>query len=355
LLLVVGAVLVAALPALRRIVTRRGLARVVGIVLPAVMVNGWFLLPDLVYQSHTFIANATSLAEGDLRRTIVLVRPSHIFSLGRESAWDGVPHHSLQLPVLGLAWLLAGLWAARSSWRSSWSRAVAVLLVAMAALGGLMQSFSLLWSLPNPYNNLQFSYRLESYMLLAFSGAVVGVLVLVGRRRALLWALAAVLAASIGGAVWQLRQQPPSTQPTWTHARPYHPKEVVVGSVDYVNHDLPVFRVPPGLPTARFSTDAENGNRAETTVAAGPGNYVRTNVLTMTQLVTLHGGRFVGREPSGQNLVQLAQDATPGAARLTISAARPWPVVGGWALTLLGLAGLAANGVAIVRRRRAGA
>jgi hypothetical protein len=348
LVLIVG-VLFVAVPGLRRTVTRRGLLRVAGVAVPAAMVNAWFLLPDIAYQSQTFIANVTSIAEGDLKRTMILVRPSHLFSLGRGTAWNEVPHHALQLPVLALAWCLVALVVARAAWRSSWSRAVAILLVAMGVLGGMMESFSLLWGLPRPYNNLQFSYRLEIYILLAFSGVVIGVLVLLGRRRVLLWGLAGVMGLSIGGAVWQIRQEAPSKDPRWTHARPYHPKEFVLGSLDYVGHELPVFKPDPQLSVAAF-TDAERGDRAEAVVNAAPGDYVRTNIVTLPKLVTLEGGRFVGREPTGQAFVQLAPDAVPGAAKLTIRAARPWPVVGGWVLTLLGLAGLAANAIVVGRR-----
>jgi hypothetical protein len=351
LVLIVG-VLFAAVPGLRRTVTRRGLLRVAGVAVPAVMVNAWFLLPDIAYQSQTFIANHTAIAEGDLKRTLILVRPSHLFSLGRGTAWNEVPHHALQLPVLALAWCLVALAIARAAWRSSWFRAVAILLIAITTLVGMMESFSLLWGLPRPYNNLQFSYRLESYILLAFSGAVIGALVLVGRRRALLWSLAAVACFSIGGAVWQIRQEAPSKDPRWTHARPYHPKEFVLGSMDYIDHGLPVFNPDPQLATAKFP-DAERGDKAEVVVNAAPGDYVRTNIVTLPKLVTLEGGRFVGREPTGQAFVQLGSDAVPGAAKLTIRAARPWPVVGGWVLTLLGLAGLAANAVVVGRRSRA--
>ncbi len=348
LVLVVG-VLFAAVPGLRWTVTRKGLLRVAGVAVPAALVNAWFLLPDIAYQSHTFIANYTSIAEGDLRRTMILVRPSHLFSLGRGTAWNEVPHHALQLPVLALAWCLVALVITRAAWRSSWFRAVAILLVVTATLVGMMESFSLLWGLPRPYNNIQFSYRLESYILLAFAGVVIGALVLVGHRRALLWGLAGVMCLSIGGAVWQIRQEAPSKDPRWTHARPYHPKEFVLGSLDYVDHRLPASRPGPQLVTATFS-DAERGDRAEAVVNAAPGDYVRTNIVTLPELVTLEGGEFVAREGTGQAFVQLDLDAVPGAAKLSIRAARPWPVVGGWVLSMLGLAGLAANAVVVGRR-----
>jgi hypothetical protein len=356
-LAILGVALFAVIPALRRTLSRRGVTRVALIAVPAVMVNGWFLLPDVVYQSHTNIAAFTEMAKEQLGIAMYLVQPSKLWSLGRATAWPNVPHHALQLPVLGFAWILVGLALARASWRTSWFRGVLVLVAAIAALYLLMTRFSLLWGLPKPYNNVQFSYRLESYILLAFAGAVVGVLALMGRpsrRRTLwTWALVPVMAWAVAGAGWQLRQQPPATQPEWTQAAPYHTAAGVPNVGQYGSSDLEILPIAPGLPIARFSaTDAERDRRAEATVDASPGMIVRTNVVAPPELVTLKGGRFVGREQPGQVLVELGSDATPGAAKLTIAPAHPWPVVGGWILTLLGLVGLAVNAV-MIRRRRA--
>jgi hypothetical protein len=360
-LVIVGLTLVAVVPGMRRTLTRRGVLRVLGVAVPAILVNGWFLLPDVVYASQTVIANASEDAKDQLQATMYLVGHSHVLALDRSPSTARVPHYALQLPVLGVAWVLAGIALARLSWRTSWFRAVAVLLLAIVGLYVLMESFSLLWALPDVYNNLQFSYRLESYILLAFAGAVVGVLRLQGDRRPAwwAWALAGVVAWSVVGGVVQLRQQPPSKEPEWKQAAPYVPPVPPPAIIDYGQDALPVMTVDADqVPIAWFSADAEHGDHAEVTVAAAPGTIVRTNIVTMPQLIRIDGGRIVAREPSGADLVQLDDDARLGAARLVVDAARPWPVVGGWVLTLLGLAGLAANAAVIGRaarvRRRAG-
>ena len=358
LLFLVGAALFALIPSLRRTLTRQGLLRVLGLAIPAVMVNGWFLLPDVIYSSRTVIAHATEEARVQLQATMYLVGHSHVFSLGRAPSTARVPHYALQLPVLGALWVLGGLVLARAAWRTSWFRAVAILLVAIGALFGLMQSYSLLWGLPNPYNNLQFSYRLESYILLAFAATVIGVLKLlsptVKHHAVWTWLLAGVMAWAVIGGIVQLHQVAPSKEPEWTSARPYVPPVPPPAVIDYGDDSLPVQTVDPEkVPIAWFPADAEDGNRAVTTVAAAPGSIVRTNIITMPALIKIDGGHIVAREPSGANLVQLDDDVKPGAAKLTASAAHPWPVVGGWALTLLGLAGLAANGVAIGLAARA--
>ena len=105
----------------------------------------------------------------------------------------------------------------------------------------------------------------------------------------------------------------------------------------------------------RFPADGERGHPAKVTVTAKPGDYLQTNIVTMPQLVQLDGARIVGRQEAGEAVVQVSKDVKPGPVVLTLRAAHPWPVTGGAILSLLGLAGLALNGVAIAigaRRRR---
>ena len=352
-LVIVGAVAVVVIPAARPALMahRRGILRALGVAVPAVLVNGWFLLPDLVYASKTLIATSVATEKGQLQSTMYLVDPSHLWSLGRGSATPRVAHYALQLPVLAGAWILGGLVLARSAWTSSWYRGVLVLLAAIVVLYVLIERFGLLWGLPSPYNVIQFSYRLESYILLAVAGAVILVLRLAGRTR-WTWVLGVVAAWSVVGAVVQLHQVAPTKAPEWTHAAAYIPPAPPPNIVDYGDGNLPVVTVDPDqTPLAFFGPGAEHGNRSEVTVAASPGAIVRSNIVAVSPLVKVEGGHFVAREPAGANLIQIADDATPGAAKLTVSAARPWPVVGGWLLTLAGLAGLVANAVVLVRRR----
>jgi myo-inositol-hexaphosphate 3-phosphohydrolase len=111
----------------------------------------------------------------------------------------------------------------------------------------------------------------------------------------------------------------------------------------------------PGVPVVTFPASAEDGDRASVTVDALPGQMVATNAMTVPQLVDLSGARFVGIDAGRHNVVELDADVTPGAARITMSAAHPLPVVLGQVLSLIGIAGLAANGAAMLaaaRRRR---
>jgi hypothetical protein len=353
----------ATVPEARRLATRAGLWRVVRIAVPAMLINAWFLLPDLAYQSDARIVGDIAFAKYQLQIMMPTVAFSHLFSLTRAAAIPAVPHLALQLPLLGLAWLAAGLVVLRSGWRTSWYRVVLILLCAMAALLVLMTHFSLLWGLPSPYNRLLFPYRLHSYIGLGFAGAVVCALALAvrspDRRRLLAWTLVAVAAVSVVQAATQLRQQRPARQPTWRTAAPYHTRAGELAAQDYTTIALPAVEagLARGFNFVRFPVTAERGNRAEVIVDAQPGEYLRTNIFTMPQLVRLEGAQFAARELSGAAILQVAGDARPGAARITLSAAHPWPVVLGWVLTGIGFVTLGVTGVVLAlrdRRRRTG-
>jgi hypothetical protein len=246
----------------------------------------------------------------------------------------------------------------RSAWRTSWYRAVVVLLTAAAGLVLLMMRRSLIDALPAPYSLLQFSYRLEAYMLLAFAGAVIGVLWLLRRstprRGAWAWVLVPVIAWSIVGAIGQLRQRPPSALPEVRAPLAYRSEVITPGTFDYSTNDLPATAFDPRVGVVRFPPDGERGRPSTVTVRAPRGQYLQTNIITMPQLVRLDGARFIAHQEGGQAVVQVTKEATPGTAVLTLRPAHPWPVVLGWIASLAGLGGLALNGVAIAvaRRRR---
>jgi uncharacterized membrane protein len=98
------AALCAFVPAARAQVTRAGVLRVAGVALPAVMVNAWFLLPDIAYQSQTFIASTDDLWKQYLRGFDAYVDWSHLLPLNRATATPANPTFALELPVLALAW-----------------------------------------------------------------------------------------------------------------------------------------------------------------------------------------------------------------------------------------------------------
>ncbi|WP_445151447.1 hypothetical protein [Baekduia sp. Peel2402] len=352
----VAALSILLIPDARQLVTRAGVLRLAVVVLPAALVNAWFLLPDVAYQSHTVIASWQGFARGQLEVTMTFVRPEHLFTLGRGSAWPSVPHHALGLPLLAAVWILGGLLAVRRRYRSPWYRLAVLLSLITVSVYLVMTRFSLLWGLPKPYNNIQFAYRLETYIVLAVLGALVATLVLVqplaGRRRRVAVSVLGVVAmVSVAGAAVQLRQRPPSQQPEWKAAGSYLTKNGVPSAGDYVSKDLNMVSYAGKPPVVRFPASAEDGDRATVTVKALPGQVVLSNIVTMPQLVHLQGARFIGRESTGHAVLKLAPDVVPNAASVTISAAHPWPVTLGRVLSGLGLLGVAFNLARLVRRR----
>ena len=71
-------VLAAAVPEARRLVTRRGLLRVLAVVAPAMAVNAWYLLPDLAYYSHTLIVERVDEWKATLRNPGPAMKAKHL-------------------------------------------------------------------------------------------------------------------------------------------------------------------------------------------------------------------------------------------------------------------------------------
>jgi hypothetical protein len=358
LVIAAGAALVVIAP-LRTLVTRRGLLRVAVVVVPAVMVNAWFLLPAAVYQSHTNIGSDVASAHSLLTNSMKWVAVDHVLSLGRAPVEPIYTRFAAQLPLLAAGWVVAGLILLRPSRNAPWLRASLLLLVMAVATWVLMTSGSLLLSLPHPYDMLQNPVRLEAYILFALGGALIATLVLTQRasprHRLWAWATVPLLAVSVVQANGQLRQAvkpPPPGEGELATISPYHRSDFLLGTQDYVDARVPIYD-DPALPIARFSpTQAEREDRAETTVNAKPGEFVISNLKAFSELIHISGARLVARNRYGDAFLEIAADAKPGAARIVVTTAHPWPVMVGRFLTLLGLVGLAGLGATLLVRAR---
>ena len=184
--------LVVFVPSVRRQIRRRRLLRLVALVIPALLVNAWFLLPMSAYASHTRIGSQHGYVAGykDLHETMHLVAFHHLFTLSRATTAFGHPDYALPLPTLVIVWLLASVVILLASVRrGTWVRVLVILAVIAAAIVVLMTHAGLLLALPKPYTLLQFSYRLEDYVLMCVTAAVAVVLVLVrsGSKRLRRW------------------------------------------------------------------------------------------------------------------------------------------------------------------------
>ncbi len=355
--IVVGAAAFALIAPLRALVTRRGVLRLAAIAIPAALVNAWWLVPAAAYQSHTVIGSDAEQAHFLLRTGMELVSPEHALTFTRTRADPLVPRFALQLPMLAIVWTAIGailVWSRRSS---PWFRTVVLMLVVIVVTWVLMTNSSLVIALPHPYDMLQAGYRMQAYIQLALAGAVIGLLVLMARgtsrQRAWSWALLAVVIVSVVQARAQIHEPltPPLKGPL-AKASPYdNINRNQPGTMDYVDVRVPQYTPDRQFTRVQFSrSDAERTDRAEATVDAQPGEYVWTNLKATPELVSVAGARFVARDPGGNAFLEIAPDATPGAARIVVTTAHPWPVMLGRLLTLLGVLGLAAVGIAVLAR-----
>lgn len=356
---VVIAAITAGVPSARRAITWRGLRRVGLVVVPSVLVNAWFLVPTVVFGAGTTIANDHVFNDETMRLAAVFVTPRALTSLGRHVVDPEYPFYVFSLPMLALAWVVGSLVLSWPSRHTGWFRAVLVFLGIGLVLTVLLSSVTLLLALPSPWDIVQAGFRLTAYVELVLCGAVIAALALLALqtsvwRRRWRWLLVPVVVVSVVQGRQQVTAQPGS------HVRdrifrsatiPYRSNEPVVGSSDYAEARLTEYAPSADMAIVRFPTTAEHAGRVHGVYAALPGQIVRSNLVAAPSLVRVTGARIVGREASGTSFLQIDDDATPEAAAISVEPARPWPVVAGEILSLLGLVGLAGLLVTVVRAR----
>jgi hypothetical protein len=357
--------LAAAVPQVRDMVTRRGLLRVLAIVVPAMAVNAWYLLPDLAYHSHTVIAHRVSEWRDLLGKPGPLVEAKYLFSPGRSSPFPG-SGLTVALPVLTIAWLAIAAVAARARWREPWARTLAVLALASAVVLVVMVHPGLITGLPDPWLMLQFSYRLESFVLFGISGATIAALVLLDHTNNR-WSAALLIpiaAFSTFGAARQMHGAPRAKADfAWTIDN-----FSAFSMGDFADPTL-TQRPPVGnTRLVRFLRSDVKHDHIDATIAAQPGDVVYTDLMSLPQMVDVQGARVIGGwalPPLQRNwqgrwslVLQIDEDATPGKAHLVVREARTLPIVGGRIISILGLLGLTTVAGVIARagvlRRRRG-
>jgi hypothetical protein len=354
----------------RQLVTVRGIARVSGVLVPAVLVNAWYLLPALAYESRTFIGSDYHLAQKHevLRFSTRWVSFRHLFTFSRTSAIVGGPSPfplSLSLPVLAIVWILVGIvilpWGGRSR---AWRRTL-LICAALATLVTLaMTHAGLLLALPNVYSTIQFSYRLESYVLLECSAAILAALVLArgGPRRIRAWAWMAipVCAVSLIGAIQQIRAYPPGE----SRYRALKPGAELEGATDnsYQDVSAPVIN-GRGLVTLGIPKQSIHDDRVSGPVRLRAGTLVATNIVAGSYLLHVTGARPVGTDSlTGAMVLRVGSAAdrasndraTASQPAITVSTGNGLPIVLGRLLSLAGIGVLAIGLVLIAAARLAG-
>ncbi len=183
-------VILACVPQARRQVKLAGVLRVACLAIPAALINAWFLLPAVAYKSETVIGGNYQGLEGLVRSSIGLVSVKHLLTVSRASATAPSIPFALSLPVLEILWVLASIVLVLAGRRlGMWGRMLLIVSALTVLVCLLMTHAGLLLSLPHIYASVQYSYRLESYILEGICAAVLIGLVLArgSSRRAQLW------------------------------------------------------------------------------------------------------------------------------------------------------------------------
>jgi hypothetical protein len=324
------------------------------------LVNAWFLVPAIAYDSRTQIGSADW--EAIIRLSSVLTAPVRLFTLSRGSSAvpsTGIvaPDFCLALPVVAIAWVLLGGLALLGNRHSAgpYRR----LLVILVGFGGLyvllLTDWRLVAALPGPYRLIQFPYRLESYVLLVVSGCMIALLAARPSRTAgrSLWLalLAGVLVWSVFGAAIQIAAYP-NTYPDrdFVFDAQHQPPASIYDPDDYDDVTLPLVSAV-GSPRASFGP--VRGGRARAALMLGPGQrIVLSNVLAAPYLVHIAGASVIGRTAEGFMVLRVPA-RHPARMTLTAEQAASAPIEIGRALSALGCALLLALACAGLARRRA--
>jgi hypothetical protein len=357
-------------PAARQIITRRGVRRVASLLVPALLVSAWFLLPEIAYESHTWIGSGlrggASYWQSTLRNNMPVVGAKYLFKISRPEI---VPGGSFTLPTLIIIWASAS--AAMLLLTRTWGTWMKVLLVAsgMTILALLLMTHAgLILALPRPYAVLQFSFRLESYVLLGLSSVVLAAIILINRSerryfKLWLWTLIPILLVSIWQAIGQVDGAPSkgdrySILSSYLSPRPPELRSAMVLE-DYENVDLPILRGTRTRSSIYFPPLAVKHDYASETIRARPGALISSNIAGGPELAHVSGAKIIGVSESGNDVLEIdpSTKAEPRrsqpqpAVTIAVSTANSLPVILGRLLTLLAVAALAAQLGALVSHR----
>ncbi len=355
-LTVVAVAILVGAPGARREMTRAGVLRVSALVIPAAMVSAWFLMPTVVYEAHTFVAHAYPHARELLRQLMYTVAAPNLFTLSHAPAPGTIV--SVSLPVLAGVWVIVSI--AMLAWSGRRGTSMRVLLIiagATAALMVVMTHAGLILALPRAYAALQYSFRLESFVLLGLSGAMVAVLAMAQdggpRLRRWIWLLAPIAAVSVIGAIEQTGAYHQWKSRDTALASYLTPPPERFGQFDYMQAQPHEYEV--GLPLVDFPlSPIENKGRVSEVVRVPSDRLLATNIRAGPDLVDVTGARIVGLGTPIDDVLEVTSagsrsqgtstsqpHAAVRTATITVAPADHLPVVAGRAISLVALAVLA--------------
>jgi hypothetical protein len=308
----------------------RRIAATLGVGAIAIGVNAWTLLPTLAYHNRVLHGTDTTITQ------LWYSTPSALFGILRNTVnptWI-TGDVQAQAPVLAIGWALL---VATVCWRSttgSMRRAVAGIVALLAALIWLTLSPTVLGSLPKPWNNIQFPFRLVSYVTLAGSALVACVLLILRQAPSRLrhWSelsLVAVTLICVSLATQQVWDTPSfyfkTRNEVFTSA--VTPPPSYYSGVEYADSSAPIVRptiseiqggaalaAQPGieLPSSPFTASYSYP------IVVPRSGTVATNVAAGPYLVHVAGAVAVGRTPLspggsyGSTLMVLRVTGKPG-------------------------------------------
>ena len=362
-----GTVLIAWAPRLTLQLVRR-VAAALGIVTVGVMVNGWFLLPDAHYASTTMLAQFPGIASSisdPFSRPGILFNPLRV----RATTNPYTRSHFTELPVLVIVWaLVAGALLWRPNRRPELRRTFLLLGLLAACLLVLIMDDGVWTRLPSALDHAQFTFRLQTYTVIAIAAMVTALLLAlgdIGRRargaNALKGTLVAIVLFGLGLACWQV----------WNSSAGYYPDSLAflrnraavlrypyqTPPTWYVYGYAATFRPRVGRPVATdgaIHLDPARVNRdtITQTVRLPPGRgAVATNIAAASSMVSVHGLTVAGETADGF----VALDRPSNGARTAtvhVSEATTTSILLGRWVTLVGIVGLFGAIVASALRSR---
>ncbi len=353
----------------------RRLAEVAALGVAALCVNGWFLATDLLHAHDVMLGTYTTTQDGvsAIFDSIgVLLNPFR----DAPAALTAYPYpiylrsFYVNAPMWFLAWgLICGVILLRRGGVSE--RVRRVWLVALFVVVLFVFVIVNPWwpSVPFPWDETQFPYRVNTYLVFAIAALVfvAGIALQqadtakLGRRTAawLKGSLMTAVAVSVGLCVWQQWFSPstnfwyyvkPGAQLVSVHTLPHS----WYAGTDYADASAPIVQVAAGrimrIPWAKVRGDYFDGAVAAPS-GAGP---IETNIAGGAYAVTIVGMRYLGRTPAGYEVVERIRRDGSGPVHVAVQTAGTASVVLGRILSFLGLIAIAVVLLSISLLRRFG-
>jgi hypothetical protein len=326
----------------------RNLVMVLGLMGIGVMINGWFLWPDIAYAGNTVAAGNRALASSI---SSIFSPLSIVFSPLRERASHStyLKAHFTELPVLVIGWLVL---AAAVLWRDGWSvrrrRLLAALGLWLAILLVLLVDEGAWAKLPATLSVIQFTFRLETYIVMTIAGLTIMLLrAMRGRRHIVLGAaLGAAVAFGLALGVWQVWNSNAYYFPTSPH---YLANRSSV--LRYPHHTPPTWydpgqfhdagdQVVPTEGSIRLNPALIKGESTTQTLTIPPGEGpLASNIAASVNLVSVRGLAVAGRTAAGFLALDRPADGAH-TVTVTVTRAHTTPLQLGPVVSVLGVLGL---------------